>query len=403
MNKLSTFCLAAMLGLTGSAVYAADTIGQAFTEGAGHLGFRYRYEGVDQDGKPRNANASTLRTRLNFRTADYKGVSLFAEADDVSYIGSTRFNNLRNGKIDYPVVADPNGTDINQFYFDVKGNDLLFRLGRQRINFDNQRFIGGVAWRQNEQTYDAATLIAKGIPDSVITYTYVDNVSRIFGPEKGIPAKDLDSNSHFLHYNYSTDGFGTLVGYGYFLDFKDSPALSNRTIGVRYVNTFDLEGSFSIPVVAEFATQDDYGDNPIGYSANYYLLSAGVKASVVKVTFNYEVLEGDNTSPGKRFTTPLSTLHAHQGWNDKFLTTPAAGIEDLYVSVGGNFVGVNAVVIYHDFSAQDGGASYGSEWDVALSKKFNDHYSALLKFSSYREDGFSTDTDKIWLMLTANF
>ncbi len=403
MNKLSTFLMAAVLGLTGSVAHAADTIGQAFTEGKGHLGFRYRYEGVDQDGKPEDAQISTLRTRLNFRTADYKGVSLFAEADDVSYIGSSRLNNLRNGKVQYPVVADPDGTDINQFYFDVKGNDLLFRLGRQRINFDNQRFVGGVGWRQNEQTYDAATLIAKGIPNSVLTYTYVDNISRIFGPEKGVPAKDLDSNSHFLHYNYSKDGLGTVVGYGYFLDIKDNPAFSSRTIGLRYTNTFNSQGGFSIPLVAEFATQDDYGDNPIGYTANYYLLSAGVKASVVKVMFNYEVLEGDKSAPGKRFITPLATLHAHQGWNDKFLNTPSAGIEDVYVSIGGNFVGIKAVVIYHDFSAEDGGASYGNEWDVALSKKFNDHYSALLKYSSYSEDGFSTDTDKIWLMLTANF
>ena len=47
------------------------------------------------------------------------------------------------------MVADPDGTEINQAllrYDHTKGNAVV---GRQRINLDNQRFIGSVAWRQN--------------------------------------------------------------------------------------------------------------------------------------------------------------------------------------------------------------------------------------------------------------
>jgi hypothetical protein len=35
----------------------------------------------------------------------------------------------------------------------TKALDLT--LGRQRINLDDQRFVGSVGWRQNEQTFDA--------------------------------------------------------------------------------------------------------------------------------------------------------------------------------------------------------------------------------------------------------
>lgn len=220
MKKLMTCFTCLFLILSGSVANAADSISEAFTSGKAHLNFRYRLETVDQDGLSKDATASTLRTRLNFKTDPYKGFNLFVEMDDVTYLGDTNFANFRNDKLGvYPVVADPKGTDINQVYFDFKGEKALFRVGRQRINMDNQRFIGGVGWRQNEQTYDSANLIFTGLTDSVVTYTYTDNVSRIFGPEKGTPAKDLEASNHTLHYKYSKDGFGSLVGYGYLLDF----------------------------------------------------------------------------------------------------------------------------------------------------------------------------------------
>ena len=52
-------------------------------------------------------------------------------------------------------------------------------FGRQRIVHGSQRFVGGVAWRQNEQTYDALRLQPK-LADWTIDYAYVWNVNRIF-------------------------------------------------------------------------------------------------------------------------------------------------------------------------------------------------------------------------------
>jgi Alginate export len=404
MRKSAILCVLTLLSGGSSATWAATSFSDAMTSGTAHLIFRYRLENVDQDGLSRDATASTLRTRLNYKSASYNGINFFAELDDLSYIGDDDFNNTRNGKGGvYPVVADPDGTDVNQFYIDYKVEDALFRVGRQRINLDNQRFMGGVGWRQNEQTFDAATAIITGVADSVIFYSYVDNVSRIFGPDKGTPANKLNASNHVLNYKYSRDKFGTLVGYGYFLDFEDAPALSSRTVGLRYKNSFPLDSGWSIPLTLEYADQRDYGDNPSSYSANYYLLTTGVKTPVVGITFNYEVLSGNASAKGESFTTPLATLHAHQGWNDKFLNTPAAGIEDAYIKLSGNLFGTKAALIYHDFSAEDGNADYGNELDISIARKISDHWSILLKYSRYTEDGFSTDTSKTWVMVNAKF
>lgn len=403
MNRPVFFVIFVMLLGPVTVAPAATSFTQALTSGSVHLGFRYRVELVDQNGHPDKAAASTLRTRLKFRSAGHNGFSLFAELDNVAYLGNDRFNNLRNGESSYPVVADPDGTDINQFYIDLQLADVLFRFGRQRINLDNQRFLGGVGWRQNEQTYDAATIRSTGFANIVASYTYIDNVSRIFGPDKGMPAKDIDSTSHILNFKFEKKGLGQLVGYGYFLDLTDSPALSNRTIGMRYSRTFLIDDNWSLPLVLEYASQQDYGNNPVSYSANYYLVEAGVSTAGVNLTLGYEILGGDASPDGKAFITPLATLHKFQGWNDKFLSTPGAGIRDIYARISGKILGTRSALVYHRFSAAEGGADYGAELDISVSKKISNHWSVLLKYSLYREDGFAADTTKTWAMITASF
>ena len=171
---------------TASGQEVQSSLTQALRDGSVNLAFRYRYEFVDQDGVVSNADASTLRARLTYNSADFQNFSLLLEMDDLRPVGSDSFNSTRNGNTSRPVVADPKGTDLNQARIRYTGfTDTEISLGRQRINHTNQRFIGGVGWRQNEQTYDALE-VQHSISSSFQTrYTYVSNVNRIFGPSSG--------------------------------------------------------------------------------------------------------------------------------------------------------------------------------------------------------------------------
>ncbi|MDK1024869.1 MAG: alginate export family protein [Gammaproteobacteria bacterium] len=394
--------LIAIFAMSVAFAEQAASISEAIGNGKGKLSFRYRYENVDQDGFRRDADASTLKTMLSYKTATWRGWYSELEIDDVSYIGQDTFNNLRNGRTNYPVVADPNGTDINQFYLGFKNtaNDLKF--GRQRINLDNQRFVGGVGWRQNEQTYDALYLQNKSIENTIITVGYMDKVLRIFGPDNGAPAKKLEADNLIVNVSYKLGDLGKLVGYGYFLDMEDAPAASNSTVGVRLSGNRAF-GNNKFLYTLEYADQDDYGDNPTSYSAHYYLLQFGLAFPKFTVKATVETLTGDNNAAGKAFTTPLATLHAHQGWADKFLNTPAAGIEDTYFGVSFAPWGTKVNLIYHQFDAESGSGNYGSELDISVAKKINNNFSVLLKYAAYDADDFSVDTNKLWVMLTANF
>ena len=105
----------------------------------------------------------------------------------------------------------------------------------------------------------------------------------------------------------------------------------------------------------------------------------------------------------KAFSTPLATGHLFQGFADKFLATPMAGIEDSYLKVATRISGVKLTAIYHELEAEEGSMDYGSEFDLIASYKFNKHYSILFKYASYDADEHATDTDKVWLMITAAF
>ena len=137
-----------ILALAGSVnAFAADGIDNLIADGKTSLSFRYRFEGVDDDAFDLKAKASTLRTRLGFKSGAVHGFSLLAEFDDIREIGTNNFNagaGNTPGRIEYPIIADPEGTEVNQAYIEYAGSYVAPRLGRQRINLDNQRFIGGV-------------------------------------------------------------------------------------------------------------------------------------------------------------------------------------------------------------------------------------------------------------------
>ena len=137
----------------------------AITSGQAHLDFRYRYEQVDQQGFDVDAYASTLRTRLNYTTAEWQGLTAMLEAANVVVLGQyDLYNSTTNGATSRPVVADPEYTEINQAWLQYRRGSFTGIGGRQVINLDNQRFVGNVAWRQNDQTYDAVTLKLGAIP-----------------------------------------------------------------------------------------------------------------------------------------------------------------------------------------------------------------------------------------------
>ncbi|WP_193161549.1 alginate export family protein, partial [Microbulbifer hainanensis] len=372
----------------------ATSIGDALRDGDLSAAFRLRFEGVDQETMSEDAAATTLRSRVTWHSAPLNGWTLLAEADNVTALGAEQFNSTSNGQTEYPVVADPSGSEINRAQLSYSGALGELTLGRQRINHDNQRFLGGVGWRQNEQTFDALRSTVDLGESVSVDYSYIWNVNRIFGP--GGDNANLEGQLHALRVGYQLNPAHRLTLVHYELDFDNAAALASRTTGLHYWGESNL---FKWQLGA--ASQAALAQNPADYRAHYYLaeLSTQPLADQYKVSLNagFELLGADGNG---RFVTPLATLHKFQGFADQFLGTPADGLRDHYLGARATLAGIGFATTVHQFRADHGDADYGDEADLVASYALGGKINLLAKYARFRAEDWSGDTDKFWLAVT---
>jgi hypothetical protein len=376
-------------------IYGAETFADALREGDGIVDLRARYESVDQGGFTSEADALTNRLRAGFQTAPLKATAFLAEGVVVDDLVD-EYNSTTNGQTDYPVVADPaDFAAVNRLALTNKSLDrTTLTFGRQRIIHDDQRFVGNVGWRQNEQTFDA--LRAQWAGTKIKTdLTYASQVNRVFGPDS--PQGKWEGDVVLANFSYPLR-VGTLALFDYYLDIDGVAAASTNTVGVK------LAGSNSIAKVTAtyalaYAQQGEAGANAADVDTDYALLEGGLGFAKLGLALGYELLGSDGTGS---FATPLATLHAFQGWADKFLATPANGIEDSYVRLNfpfgkhGRFTSIAAVAVFHDYDSDVGGRHFGEELNLQLVAR-TERMALTAKYADYRADELFTDTEKLWL------
>ncbi len=405
-SKRTALIACALTALLASFGARADGAGlkEALSKTKPLIDLRLRVETVDQDPLANDADAKTFRARLGFETGKFANTSLLVEGEAVMPIQNDyRPDPAVPTMTTYPVVPDPEVYELNRFHItntSLPGTTLT--LGRQRIALDDQRFVGPVGWRQNEQTFDALRVVNKSVKNLVLDAIYFNRVNRLFG--KDSPQGVYEGDSGLFNAGYQTK-IGKITGFAYLLDFESVvgvPAAvrdSTSTYGLRFAGEKPV-GKVKLAYAASYATQTDYADNPLDFDLAYR--TEEISATFGKFTFGVgeEILEGNGV---KGFTTPLATLHKFQGWADKFLATPPNGIEDRYVNFGAGFKAVGPfetlgiVVSYHDYNAERIDAYYGDEINVSLAVKHK-KVSAMLKFADYEQGALATarDTQKLW-------
>lgn len=365
---------------------------------------RLRFEGVDQTGIAREASATTLRVRSGFEAT--KGVFAFLAESEATLAISEKHNSGVNGNTRFPVVADPENIELNRVQLQYKGiAKTIVTAGRQRINLDDQRFVGSVGWRQNEQTFDAVRFEWSGIKDVKADLTYSWSNRTIWGVDGfGTRQQAISGDNVFANLSYKKK-FGTLTGFAYLVDQDEAAVLgfrlSSKTIGARFAGSTPLSKVAKLTYAASYASQSDYHNNPNNYSADYYLGELGVEGKGFKLLGGYEVLGAARGVALTSFQTPLATLHKFNGWADKFLTTPANGLRDAYATIGyskpkwGKLSAVTIQATYHGFRSDRLGLNYGNEVNLLLSAKLK-KYGFTLKYADYNARTFTTDTKKFW-------
>ena len=389
---------AALALLAGAAVFpgvaaADDTLADTLI-----LNMRLRYENVDQDGLPETASALTLRTRFGFETPQQSGFSLLLEGENTTHIVDD-FADTITPRPGYPVVADPEVTELNRAQLAWQGEDGVgVTLGRQWFVMGDQRFAGPVGFRQNSQSVDAVRLTSGSMWPVSLDYAYIDRVHRIFGDDH--PLGEFDSASHAGEARIDTP-LGEVAAFALLLDFDNAPALSSQTLGLRLTGTHE-----AIAYRFELANQTDYGSNTGDFDLTYLRAEADWRGERASFGGGVEILGGDGS---QGFQTPLATLHKFQGAADVFLSTPADGLRDLYVRGSWRFPDaapgpVSLGFAWHDFASDDGDIDFGSEIDLIAGLRLTDRLSAEAKTAVFDgAAGGPADRTKVWLSLVFDY
>jgi hypothetical protein len=353
------------------------------------IDIRGRYEFGEVEGLD-PSNALTFRERLGLKTQAWNGFSVLIEGE-FSQAAVDHYNGGA-GPTASPfdpaqtVIADPETNELNQGYVQYQGFDTTFKIGRQRIIYDNAAFIGNVGWRQNEQTYDAISIANQSIDGLTLNYAYVNQVNRIFGSDADSPlipgftnVQDLDASVHLLNASYTGISGLTLGGYAYIMNFSKVGAWDNNTFGLSAKGTLG-----GIALYGEFAYQDKAGLGGDS-DAMYQHITATKGFGSQSLTVGLEHL-------GAGFKTPLATVHAFNGFADVTdgarISGAHNGLTDLYVThTIPLFYGIKWMNTLHAFGDDEVSTGYGWEYDSVLTKKFDDHFTALAKFAQFSSEG----------------
>lgn len=377
----------------------------------------------DQSGK-----AGSVRARISWHQPWSPQINTLLELDAITEIWAQDFSNgVRfNGKPDLP---DVEGMDINQAKLQLKLSAAELEVGRQTINFKDERFIGSVSIWQNEQSFDAARLHFSLFTQSAISYSYINRAHRIFGrdAEKNLQPSDINFESnkgirpaanlgehelktHALWLDYNEWDYSKLSAFAYDYKNQDAPSLSNKTAGAIYqIKYRPAQWTYSAELIAAYQERTQIQSKP---NTDFYRIEMAVGIQSLQIAFRRESLGTSNNKEGVSFITPLASLHDHQGWNDHFTITPPEGIVDSSLRLLWRKQPWRFALRYHYFEPEEKTTSalsdrFGEEidmdieWDI--SKKQNLHLRTAHFFQSKAYKNRFADASRVILTYNLKF
>ena len=381
LNKSILATAISTLALSSALSVQAESFDSLLKDSSVDFNFRYRVESADAEGGAETALANTLKSRATFQSGSAYGFSVLVEGDNVLNV-TEDFNSTENGNTSYEKIVDPETTQLNQAYMQYTGFDSTIKAGNQRIVLDNQRHVGGVAFRQDEATFDALSITNKSIDGTTIFAAFANN-------RNSITNTNTEEDIALLNVKYALTSDISASAFYYGIETPTGDKLD--TFGIRSMGAID-----GISFEAELASQDNETNSTL-----YYHFNAGTKLGSVKATLGYEAFGSDNGEAA--FATPLGTNHKFFGWSDTYLGGAGAnGIQDIYASAVTKISGVKLVGQLHKFDAVEGNADLGTELGFVAATNFS-NYGASLKLAQLMDSDTKGDVTKIWLTGTAKF
>ncbi|WP_443970064.1 alginate export family protein [Sphingobium sp. CR28] len=399
--RLSAFPACA-LGAMFSGIFVGPVSAQTVTP---LLDVRLRYETVKEEGFDRDAQAVTLRVRPGIEIGK-DGWSALVQAEATTALVEN-YNSGTNGLTQFPLVADPRNVELDRAQVRYAGaQGFAATLGRQRIELLDRRFVGIAPFRQNERTFDAARLQWGTSKGWSVDLSYAWSVRTTNG-RRGFGSRPtaIGGDNMFALVSHGS-ALGTVTGFAFLVDQDEAAVqgyrLSSQTYGVRFSGSYPIGSALKGGIIASYALQSDYANNPNDFAASYSLVEGSLGDGALTGKLGREVLGADDGRALTSVQTPLGALFGFQGWVDRFSTTPPDGLRDYYASVERNWSkvgGLDAIgltVAYHHFTSDRIMRVYGDAWNLLATAKIG-HALFSARYADYHAKAWLSDTRKIWL------
>lgn len=363
------------------------------------------------------------RARIGIRVKPVNWLVIYAQGQDAREVDSDR--------TDIPGVLGAEGDDsfdLRQAYVeigDTKVCPFSLKLGRQVLNYGDQRLIGAFEWNNIARTFDAAKLTytsGKNFVDLFVSS--VVNIDRDgFNPSAFTDA-DLDSYFTGLYASLDYLDFQTTDLYALWLDQQGGTSFV--TLGTRWKSAKDKTGPWDYTAEAAFQLGEVRDLDLTAFAGTVTLGYTFDVAWKPRLSVGYSYGTGDsNATDGEieTFQNLYPTNHLYYGYMDTFswqnISNPQVGIEVEPCT------GLKLRVDYHMFWLADTGdawyrangvtqvrpitpsadSSAGSELDITATYKVTKYLSLLAGYShffagDYLEDtGASSDADFAYLQV----
>jgi len=309
------------MGLAAGVVAAPAIAQAADIEVGGQVRYRGEYDLRDFNPDTEADYLNTQRTRLNVKYDNdrYHG---FVEVQDVRVWGE---------EMDTLTDTSADSLDMHQAYLkvdDIMGTGVAVQIGRQEINFADQRLVGAVNWTQNARSLDGIIFSRAFGKQGVVIPFYLqlseaDFTDAVHGSKvTADEGMDEDSWVTGFHSVWTVAKGHSFQPHLYYLHSGVGGNLNLYTLGFYYTGTSD---AVSYDFTADYQT----GDNGnIDISA--YLVSAHLffNSGPLKVGAGVDYLSGDDDATDQdnnSFNTLIPTNHKFYGYMDYFLAFGSTG------------------------------------------------------------------------------
>jgi hypothetical protein len=388
MNPLTRQCLPIAGALLALMAFPAPAV---TAEHSIDVAARLRAIHVDQEVTHGKAGSALLRVSLE--STWHEHIDSLVQLDHIAtFFRDNHSDGVRNP--DRPLIPGPPGTDINQAFIRYRPGPATISLGRQRIEYDNQRFVGSDNYWQREQTFDSLSTEFLFSSTSRIHYAYIANAKRIFG-DRTLPDTDYTlpsfnhlppelladhrHDTHLLRLEWNEWDYQQLVFYSYLIDNRDLSEWSNDTMGLRYRYS-RRAATLRYRLEAEIARQKltKVPGNP---EPDYRMLEIGLGRGSVEVLARHEVLGADD---GSGFITPLGSVYRFQGLAGVFSYTPANGVVDNSLGFTWRAHPWRIDTTWHHFRSDAGDRRYGRELDIDVNYQLTRQHRLQLRYAHFR-------------------